>query len=140
MKATLMMNRKKIIFILFSLLAVYAIWNARNLLLGPEIDFIEPVNGATITDNPVFTQGIIKNASFITMNGYRIYTDKSGFFREEVGLYPGYNIIEVVAQDRFGDSIQKTIRLYYSGKVPELKFGSTSTSTIERQELETILE
>lgn len=137
-----MKNRKKIIFILFSLLAVYAIWNARNLLLGPRIDFVEPVDGATVTENPVLAQGTIKNAAFITMNGYRIYTDNSGFFREEVGLYPGYNIIELVAQDRFGDSTQKVIRVYYSGKAPELNFGSTSTSTIEldQRELETILE
>lgn len=108
--------RKKIALFLFSAIIVYALWNGRNLIRGPQIDILSPQDGAMPTEKIVKIEGLAKNISFITLNGRQIFTDKEGFFSEELLPYHGYNIIEINAEDRFGKKIVKQIKFYYNGE------------------------
>lgn len=109
-----MNNGKKIYIIIFSIIAIYAIWNGRNLLLGPNIKIDYPINGAKVDQNPIIVEGTAKNVSFISINGREIYIDKDGKFKEEVVLTPGENSLEVFAKDRFNKEKIERIYLYNS--------------------------
>ena len=106
--------RKRIIFFASAVIIIYAVWNGRNLILGPRIAILSPEDGIALDSKPVVVSGIVKNGSFISLNGRQIFTDQTGLFREEILPLPGYNILEATAEDRFGKKTVKTIRFYYN--------------------------
>ncbi len=106
--------RIKITLLLFTAIVVYAIWNAKNLILGPRIDVLEPIDGSLLSSNTVLIKGVVKNGSFISLNGRQIFTDDMGIFLEEILPLKGYNVVEISAQDRFDKKRSKIIRFYYN--------------------------
>ena len=108
--------RKRIVLVLFAAIIIYALWNGRNLIRGPQIDILSPKDGAVATEQTVKIEGLAKNVSFISLNGRQIFTDKEGLFNEEILPHRGYNIVEMTAEDRFGEKISKRIRFYYNGE------------------------
>ncbi len=99
---------KKIGIVLFAIIIAYAVWNGRNLLLGPRIKVLS----TNFPENPITVRGLAKNVSFISLNDRQIYADKEGNFSEEVLLLPGYNIINISGRDRFGQETSYTLKLY----------------------------
>lgn len=120
-------RNKKIAVLLFFMLLAYAVWNGRNLILGPIIKIDSPLSGDNVTNPLVTIKGLVRNVSFMSLNGRQIFVDKSGNFSEDVLLLPGYNEIDISAQDRFGK--QKTDSLYLYNEQKEADFNNTSTST-----------
>ncbi len=106
--------RRRVALFLFIAIVIYALWNARNLILGPRIEVLEPEDGATVSSSTLIVKGIIKNGSFISLDGRQIYTDKLGVFSEEILPNIGYNVLEIEAIDRFGKKKSKIIRFYYN--------------------------
>jgi hypothetical protein len=106
--------RKKIVLLLFATMVIYALWNARSLIAGPQIDILSPGDGGLILEQTIKVEGVAKNVSFITLNGRQIFTDKEGLFDEEILPHRGYNIIEINAEDRFGKNISRQIKFYYN--------------------------
>lgn len=105
--------RRKIALLLFIAIVIYAVWNARNLILGPRIEVLEPEDGALISSPTLIVKGTVKNGSFISLNGRNIFTDNNGIFSEEILPQYGYNVMKIEAQDRFGKRTEKLIRFYY---------------------------
>jgi hypothetical protein len=105
--------RKRITLLLFSVVLVYAVWNARNLILGPQIEIFEPENGITVSSKTIQIKGVAINSSFLSLNGRQIFTDESGIFSEEILPEVGYNTIEIRAEDRFGKKINRIIKFYH---------------------------
>jgi hypothetical protein len=112
--------KKRLAIFLFSAIAIYAVWNARNLIMGPVIEVIEPQVGATIDSKTLIVKGIIKNGSFISLDGRQIFTDKAGIFREEILPRLGVNAIEIRAEDRFGKEKIKRIEFYFEGEASKV--------------------
>jgi hypothetical protein len=103
------MNKgKKIGIALFAIIVLYALWNGRNLILGPQIEVL-PLSSE---ENPINIQGKARNVSFLSLNGRQIFVDKEGKFSEEVLLLPGYNIITIEGRDRFGKTNSAVIKIY----------------------------
>lgn len=92
---------------------IYAGFKAKDLVLGPQLAITSPIDGAVMDQSLVEITGTVKNISFLRLNDNKIFADEHGVFREKLLLSYGYNIISVEADDRFGRSIQKTIRLIY---------------------------
>ena len=109
-----MSNNKKVILFVFVIILVYAVWNGRNLLLGPQIA-ISPVpqNIIGTSSNPLLIKGVAKNVSFLSLDGREIFVDKNGNFSEDMLLLPGYNIIEIYGKDRFGKERKLSLNIYY---------------------------
>ena len=61
----------------------------------------------------VEVRGTVKNALSLTLDGRLIAIDTTGRFQEQLLLSYGYNIIEVVATDRAGKSVKKTVTIFY---------------------------
>ena len=110
----IMNNSKKIYLLIFAVIALYSIWNGRNLILGPHIKIISPINGSQVDQNPIIIEGTARNVSFISINGREIYVDKGGNFKEVVVLTTGENSLEVFAKDRFNKEKIERIYLYNS--------------------------
>lgn len=103
-----------LITILFVLVIVgYSIFQAHNILTGPEIALASPFSGEVVTEQAVDINGNAKNISFISLDDRPIYIDESGQFKEKLLLYPGYNIIRIYARDKFGTETEKKIELVY---------------------------
>lgn len=87
---------------LFSLaLIAYVLYQARFLLLGPQIQFAEDVS-STQYQRVVTLEGQMFNIVKATLNGRTLFTDEKGNFKEALILENGYTIATLVAQDRFG--------------------------------------
>ena len=109
-----MNNSKKIATIIFLFIAIYAVWNGRNWVLGPQIKVTSPTQGENVKQNPLWVEGVAKNVSFISLNGRQIFVDKDGKFKEKVLLSPGENSLEIFAKDRFNKEKIDRIYLYNS--------------------------
>jgi len=99
------------ILLVVSLTLVYGIFQARNLISGPQVIVFEPENGLVVNKDLVEIRGQTKNTSKMTLNDKVILTDQSGDFREKILIAEGYNIIKLSVWDRFGRLKTKKIEL-----------------------------
>ena len=105
---------RKIPFILIILTIFgYSYFRAEDYLNGPQVTIFTPQNGRTVDTPLLAITGQTKNIADITLNDRKIFTDKEGFFTEEILLHSGYNIINVEASDKFNKNIKKRIEVVY---------------------------
>lgn len=110
-------KNKKITIIALLLLGLsYVAWNGRSILLGPRIDIMFPKNGETFETRLIDITGKAMNASFLSLNDKEIYVDNSGYFREKMALLPGLNTIKIGSKDRFGETEEKILHVYFKGQ------------------------
>lgn len=79
----------------------YVIFQARLLLTGPELVLLSepsPIH----TERIIELEGYARNISYLSLNGRRIYTDRSGHFKEALVLENGYTVTTIEATDRYG--------------------------------------
>ncbi len=91
----------------------YGLFQAKKIIMGPEISIAYPQNGGTVSTSSVDISGIAKNIASISLDDRPIYIDESGNFKEKLMLYPGYNVITLKAHDKFGSAIEKKVELVY---------------------------
>jgi len=108
---------------------VYALFNARQLLSGPQIVIKSPENGLSFDTPFIEIIGEAKNTSFINMNGRTIYVNEDDEFSEKLLLPPGTSIIKIDAQDRFERSTEVTLWYTYNGEATDIEVPEISTST-----------
>jgi len=103
---------KKVLFISVILFIVgYVYYQSINLVKGPGITIVSPVNGETLSEPLVVFSGNTENISHIRMSGRPIFIDEEGAFSETLLVMPGLNIIEITAGDRFGRTTEKIVTL-----------------------------
>lgn len=56
-------------------------------------------------------KGRASKATYITLNGREIFIDKEGNFSETISLLPGYQVVSINAQDKFGKTAEKQFKL-----------------------------
>ncbi len=95
-------------------IVVYAFFVSRNLIYGVKIKNVNIVNGSTVPDSILNITGNAKNATMLTLDGREISIDQNGNFKETIALASGYNIINITANDKFGDVDEKNYQLIYS--------------------------
>jgi hypothetical protein len=103
------------VIILFLLILGYGFFQARNLIVGPEINITSPKNGENLLNPLVTVAGSAVNISRISLDDRQIFVDKHGNFSEKLLVPSGYTIIKLAAQDKFGRTTQKLIELNYTG-------------------------
>lgn len=82
-------------------LLAYLVYQARFLILGPQITLTE-TGGSPTSAQTVVLEGKADNITHMTINGRSIFTDQTGAFQETLVLNQGYNLITIVARDRYG--------------------------------------
>lgn len=106
----------------FLFIIIYAFFRSYDLLFGVKIKNVNIQNNAKYTESVLKINGNAKNATLLTLNGREIPIDKEGNFDDTIVLLSGYNIITLYAEDKFGNTDQKTYKLIYE---------SNAESTIE---------
>jgi hypothetical protein len=91
----------------------YALWGTQGLLFGVKIKDVNIIDGAKATDKVLKVTGNAKNAINLTLNDRPISIDQKGNFDETIILFSGYNIINIKAQDEFGNMDEKNYKLMY---------------------------
>ena len=112
---------------IFLLILGYGLFQARNLINGPEISVSTPKNGDNLANPLVAVTGIATNITHISLDDRQIFVDKKGNFSEKLLVPSGYTIIKLAAQDKFGRTTQKLIELNYTA--PQATSSEISTST-----------
>lgn len=115
------------------ILGIYVLFQAKNLILGPQITITEPADGVTVSFNVVSIKGIARNISEITLDDSPIFIDTKGVFAEKLIVPPGYSIIKLSAQDRFGRKKTTLLHIVYTKEavtIPDIET-TTGTSTKE---------
>jgi hypothetical protein len=91
----------------------YSLFQAQNILKGPQINISEPEDGTMISQSLVSIVGTTKNVTSINLNNRPIFIDEQGRFKEDILLSYGYNVITVSAKDKFGRETEKRLHLVY---------------------------
>jgi hypothetical protein len=114
METTLWSKLKIIIlFVFFILIIFYAFFVSKDLIFGIKIKNVNLVDGVTVTDSVMKVTGNAKNAIKLILDGREISVDQQGNFNETIALLPGFNIINIKAQDKFGDMDEKNYKIIY---------------------------
>jgi uncharacterized membrane protein len=103
--------RRTILIVFFALLVAYALFQARFVILGPNITIISPKDNTTLDSNVVTVSGRAQNVAYLSLDGRQIYTDNNGYWSEKLIAPEGISILELTARDRFGRETKKTIRV-----------------------------
>lgn len=84
-----------------ALLGAYLIFQARFLILGPQIT-LEPTHIGRVNQPVVTLRGNARNITRLWLNDRPIFTDRTGRFEEALVLENGYTIATLTAEDRYG--------------------------------------
>lgn len=105
-------NLKKMLLVL-GFMAVFSLvfYNTKDLFMGAPLSISTVSDGTTVSDAFLPISGSSPHATSVQINGRIVAIDKSGKFNDGVVLSPGYNIVEIVQQDRFGKEKHKTFHL-----------------------------
>lgn len=102
-----------LLFVCLLFAAVYIVYQARFLLIGPQIALIQEVqmrqNVRQVTLN-----GTASNISRLWLNGRPIFTDRNGDFAAAVILENGYTVTTLMAEDRYGRTTTITRPFVYT--------------------------
>lgn len=104
-----------LILAILGIVSIYALFNSRLLISGPQVTVFEPQDGSVLNDPFVEIKGEAKNISFIYLDGRPFFINEDGNFSEKLLLSPGLSIIRIDAKDKFGREEVLLLRYIYNG-------------------------
>ena len=108
---TLIKPKIGLLILLFMLLVAYSLYQARALLMGPQIWVESPQNGRRVESPLITVSGRSKNIAWLSLNDRQIFTDEEGEWSEKLLVSPGLSIMTLKARDRFGREIMKHVQV-----------------------------
>lgn len=118
--------------IIFLLIAGYGVYQAQDFWTGPVISITSPRDGHTTDQFLIELTGQADRVSYLHLNGRQIFTDRNGYFEEELLLTNGYNIITVAGEDAFGRETEEYVRVTLNAS-SSLLFSSYNNSNNEQE-------
>jgi hypothetical protein len=107
--------RKRLELALLGILIItavaYGIFRAYPLVAGPTIVIYNPADGDYVASTTFEVSGQVKRANLITLQGKPITIDTEGHFTETLVAQTPYTILVLVAQDAYGETVSKTIKV-----------------------------
>lgn len=104
-------GRRALFLSLILLVLIYALFQARFLILGPQVRITYPAHGDVVDAGEMMLEGKAGNVAWISLNGRQIFVDEEGVFSEKLITPIGPSIITVSAKDRFGRETEKRIQI-----------------------------
>jgi len=108
---TKLLINTSLLAVIITIVVGYSYYQARSFLTGPSVTILSPQSGASLKDMLVEINGHAKNISHIALNDRPISINEEGTFVEKLLLSPGYNIMEITAEDRFGRGTTEVLEL-----------------------------
>ena len=94
--------------ILFAGFVTLVAYNMRDIVFGTPLTIHTIADGTTVSDAFVPIAGSASHAKAVRINGRQVAIDRSGNFTDGILLSPGYNVVEVALQDKFGKEKRTT--------------------------------
>jgi hypothetical protein len=104
-------NLTAIIF--FVIVAIYSVYQLAGLIREPELTIFKLRDGSTTKTELLSVRGQAQGFNKLLINGEKIALTESGQFETELLLAPGYNIINLQSEDRFGRTMNEKLQLVY---------------------------
>lgn len=98
-------------------IAGYALYQTKNLLRGPLLE-VTTETGKLAVSPLINLRGRTERIDYLTIDNQPIFTNELGEFSQKLLLAPGYNIITIIASDRFGRSTRRVIEIVYKNQTP----------------------
>ncbi len=105
--------RGSIFGIIFLIVIGYAGFAFHDFIIGPTLIITEPANGSVFSLPTIPVKGVVKRIQDISLNGRSLTIDDKGNFNELVLLSPGYNVLTLIAKDKFGRSKETRLQIIY---------------------------
>ncbi len=130
MTDTIAYNFKKILLTtigvgLFVVIGIYTTLKMRDIIWGVDVHVHGVVDGETVTDPKMTLEGNARNVNMLTINDRIVGIGEDGSFRDSLLLSPGYNIVSIKGDDKFGKHIHHQYHVVYK------QDSSTALSTPE---------
>lgn len=103
--------RKMLLGAIFLLIVGYSLFQARFIIIGPQITVAYPQDGESVEGNVFTMEGTARNISWISLNDRQIFTDDEGWWSEKLVVREGISTITISARDRFGREVVENIRV-----------------------------
>ncbi|KKT42560.1 hypothetical protein A2W54_01335 [Candidatus Giovannonibacteria bacterium RIFCSPHIGHO2_02_43_13] len=94
------------------LVAGYFFYEAKEVILAPGLEILEPVNGATLEASVMRVVGKTRPKLAVWAGGRIFTSNEEGNFEGELPLSPGYNQIGFSVKDRFGNETKKVLQVF----------------------------
>ena len=91
--------------------ASYILFQARFLILGPQVSIDSPRDGEAVSSPLLTISGRGSNIAWISLNDRQIFTDEKGLWSEKLIVAQGLSIMTVRVVDRFGREQVKSVRV-----------------------------
>lgn len=104
-------TRHSLILVAVVLFTLYCLFQARFLILGPQVSIASHEDGAVVESTMVTLDGSARNAAWLSLNGRQIFTDTEGAWSEKLLLSEGLSIMTLLVRDRFGRERMEQISL-----------------------------
>ena len=104
--------RYGLLLLFFVVLVGYSIFQARFLIIGPQLEITSPSDGVSIETPIIVIEGTAKNIISISLNDQKIFTDEDGRWSEKLIVSKGLSIMTVKVKDRFGRETKKRVRIF----------------------------
>lgn len=101
------------VLLLIAFIAWYGWFQAESFIRGPQITLEEP-HATAQTQSTIVVRGHAENITLLTLNGRTIHTDEWGNFAALLVLPPGYTIMTLRAEDRYGRTTSLSRELTYT--------------------------
>jgi hypothetical protein len=95
------------------IIIVYTGFEISRYITGPKIIITSPENGLSLNTSLVEIIGKAVNITEVQVNDSNIFMDEEGNFSQKVLLSPGYNVLKVHGEDKFGRETEKVLELFY---------------------------
>lgn len=99
------------LLVLGIIFAFYCLFQARFLILGPQVSVVSHEDGTAVGERQTTLSGTARNAAWISLNDRQIFTDEQGHWSEKLILGDGLSIMTLRVRDRFGRESTESVRL-----------------------------
>lgn len=100
-----------LLVLLFVFIAGYTVFNTKLIIRGVNLVVLGIENGESYKKGSLDITGNANKARHLLVNGRELNITQEGDFSDTLVLLPGYNIITVSAEDRFGKITKKTFEV-----------------------------
>jgi hypothetical protein len=111
---------------LFGVIGTFSYEKMSFLLNGVEIkaEMNHDSNSSVVS-----IKGNAKNAILLTLNGREIFIEKDGTFTEPIALLPGFSVVTLNAEDKFGKTSEKKFEVMYEEGEGRVAIGNPNINT-----------
>ena len=106
--------------LLFAIIFGYGIARSRDLLFGIKVTTSGITDGMSTTTKLLTFGGVASHAIDVTVDGQKIPLAQNGTWTDTIALMPGYNVITLVATDKFKRTTTQTYKINYNAPLDQV--------------------